>query len=520
MTNLAKTQAEWTRLLGRELGGLLLAPLRELRELADKFTRERTQIINIGDRASATPHITALTLTGVDYDTNTSSEGRLWVRFVANADNWDVTFYTAAGASGAVTKATNVAASGTGVLVAQNASGLTGSITLGATIAGDITDLHQVLAMVDYPARLPKVLTQDGTVEDDIFSRRDIAAAYVQAAAKIRSAKEDIKRAVGLVLLASSGNPKARGNAFAGTAFTSIATDSPTEDGDGNVTRSRSGLAYYLADAMRDELTGGEQDVVRRVLAAGAGSFDSGNDGLGTVAAHTPLENASPGTWVFQIVDDTLGAERFDYDFTASDSDIIERGAAGPVLGQPWEGPRGFGPLTVARTLTKTNDGSNLRFAATSGGVVTGENSSNTNDGDVYASLVANGSNWDISFYKAESRHVSTLVAKATNIAASAAFTATAQNQSGLTIAWTLGGTVTAVTNITLELNPFKLSNLGKTPDKFTVAVTLSAAPGLYQTLMVEEFNVALNSDVLASESISDNYPKQGTFTPFITQDN
>lgn len=522
MTDLGKTQAEWTRFLGREFAGLLLAPMRELRELADKFTRERTQIINIGDRASATPHIAALTLAGIDYGNNTTTEGRLYVRFVANASNWDVYILkaTGGGSGDRIAWCENLAASGTAALVALNDSGVSGSLTLGATIAADATDLHQLLVMVDYPARLPKVLTQDGTVEDDAFSRRDIAAAYASAAAKIRSAKEDIKRAVNLVMLASQGNPKARGNAFAGTSFTVFASDGVSEDGDGNVSRTRSGLAYYLADAMADETTGGEQDVTRRVLSAGAGAFDGGNDGQGTAASHTPRENALPGVWVFECDDDTLGSERFSYEFTADDSEIIERGSVGPTVGQPWEGPRGFGPLTVLRTLTKTNDGSNLRFAATSGCVVTGANASNTNDGDIYASLVANASNWDVSFYKAESRHSSTLVAKATNVAASAVFTATPQGQSGLTIAWTLGGTVSAVSNITLSLNPFKVSNAGGTRDKFTVTVTLAAGAGLIQTLAAEELNAVFNSDTSGSESISDNYAMQGTFQPFIARDN
>ena len=69
----------------------------------------RTQVVNFGDRKSATPHITALTLSGVVYGTNTSADGLLYVRFVANGGNWDVSLYTGTGASGLVGKATNVA---------------------------------------------------------------------------------------------------------------------------------------------------------------------------------------------------------------------------------------------------------------------------------------------------------------------------------------------------------------------------------------------------------------------------
>lgn len=520
MSNLAKTQAEWTRLIGEELAGLILAPIREAREQRDKFSRERFQIVNIGDTTSATPHITALTLTGVDYTANTSTEGRLYVRFVANASNWNITFYTAAGASGSVATVTNLAASGTAALVAANSSGLGGSITLGATIAGDVTDKHQILVIADYPARLPKVLTQTDSIDDDQFSRRDIAAFYARCAARRQAEITDARAVISQWALSAAGNPVARGNTFTGTNYSVLASDTPVEDSSGNVTRSRTGWFYFTKDAMEDEGTGGEQDVVRRVPSAGAGSFDAGNDGAGTVASHTPTELALPGVHTFEVVSDTLGSERFSHSFKASDSDLVESTDAGPVVGKLWSGARGFGPITVTRTLSKTNDGSNLRFAAASGCVVTGETSLNTDDGDIYITLVANSTNWDISFFSASSLHSSTLVAKATNIAASAAFTATEQNSSGLTVSWTLGGTVTAVTNIVLSLSPFKLQNANGVPDKFTVTVTLAASPGLIQTILAEEVGAILNSDTSGSESISDNYAKQGTFVPFITLDN
>ena len=177
MADLSKTQAEWTRFIAREFGSLVMAPIRHLRELEDIFTLERVQVVNLGDRASATPHITALTFTGFDAATNPASDGRLYVRFVANGGNWDVTFYTAAAASGSVAWAQNIAASGTASLVALNSSGLTGSITLGATIVGDITDLHQVLVIADYAARLPKVLTQTDSIDADVNSGGMLSAA-------------------------------------------------------------------------------------------------------------------------------------------------------------------------------------------------------------------------------------------------------------------------------------------------------------------------------------------------------
>jgi len=521
VANLAKTQAQWTRLLGREIGSLILAPIREFREIEDKYTLERVQVVNLGDTTSATPHITALTFTGVDQGVNTSTEGRLWARFVANGGNWDVTFYTAAGASGAVAKATNVAASATGTLVAQNSSGLAGSITLGATIAGDITDKHQVLLFVDYPARLPKVLTQIDGVDADQYSRRILSDAYAQIATKQRECISVMIRAAALYALAGK---TARGNAFSSTAESALSLDVEEPDDSGNVARLRTGWLSIISDAMEDEATGGEQDVVRRVIAAAAGVFEAGNDGLGAVASHTPLQRCPIGVWSFECVAgaDTgdIGRERFDGYFRATDIDGPQFTFSGLQIDQQWSGPRGFGPITLTRTKSKTNDGSNNVFAAASGAVITGETNSNTSDGDLFVSTVANGSNWDISFFSASSRHSSTLVAKATNIAASAVFTATEQNASGLTVSWTLGGTVSATVNITLELNPFSVENAGGVPDKFTVTTTLSGSAGLIQEILADEFLAHLNSDASGSESIPDNYAKQGTFVPFLTRDN
>lgn len=516
--DLGKTLVQWKRLLGRELAGLFLCPLREAREGRDKFTLERTQIWNLGDRVSATPHISALTLSGVNYDTNTSVEGRLWVRFVANGGNWDVNFYKAAGAGAGdlVAHVTNLAASGTAALVADNSSGLSGSLTLGGTIAADATDRHQLLIMVDYPARLAKVLTQTDGIEDDIHSRRILTALYARCASLEEQKIAAIIAAMEAWALGDAANPVGRGLDFSNTGETSLVEDVADPDASGNVSRSRGGWLYTIKDAMEDETVGGEIDVVRRVVAASAGTF-SGNDGQGAVASHTPREKCLVGTWTFECVDDTLGKERFNFNFRATDRDFSIAGV-GPQIKKEWNGPLGFGPITVTRTLTKTDASS--RFTAASTATVTGETSLNTDDGVLYISIVANGANWDISFFSASSRHISTLVAKATNIATSAAFTATEQNASGLNVVWQLSGTVAADATPSLDLNPFKVENANGIRDRFTVATTITGTPGLIQSMLAEELDAELNSDTSGSESISDDYAKQGTFVPFLAFDN
>lgn len=516
--DLGKTLVEWKRLLGRELAGLFLCPLREAREARDKFTLERTQMWNLGDRASSTPHISALTLSGVDYGNNTSVEGRLWVRFVANGGNWDVHFYKAAGGGGGdeVARVTNIAASATAALVAQNSSGLSGSLTLGANITGDVTDRHQLLVVVDYPARLAKVLTQTDGIEDDVHSRRILQNLYARCASLEEQKIAAIVAAVEAWALGDSQNLVGRGLDFTNTAETQLVEDVADPDASGNVARSRGGWLYVVKDAMEDETVGGEIDVIRRVVAASAGSF-SGNDGSGAVASHTPREKCLAGTWTFECVDDTLGKERFNFNFRATDRDFQINGT-GPQVKKEWSGPLGFGPITLTRTLTKTD--TNSRFTAASTATVTGETSLNTDDGVLYISIVANGSNWDISFFSASSRHISTLVAKATNIATSAAFTATEQNASGLNVVWQLSGTVAADATPSLDLNPFKVENANGIRDRFTVTTSITGTPGLIQSLFAEEFDAELNSDTSGSESISDDYAKQGTFAPYLAFDN
>lgn len=523
MTDLNRSQAEWTRLLGEELAGLALAPIRELRELEDKFTRERTQVLNLADPGGEdAPRLAAITLAGIKYGVNCTPDGKLYVRFVANSSNWDVTFYLDEGGDSgdAVAWAEDVAAEGTAALVELNDSGVSGSITLGATIAGDTTDLHVLRVVVDYPARLPRVLTQDGTVDDDAFSRRDFQAAYARVADLMRQARAVLRLAVQRWALSTEGNLQSRGNSFTRTSHTLLGQDLVDEDRDGNVTRSRVGWFYELAQAMADETTGGEQDVARRVVSAAAGAFDAGNDGKGTVASHTPGEQALAGEFLFECSDATIGSERFRYSFASTDGKARESGEAGPVVGKPWAGPFGFGPITVLRAPTKTNDASNHKFAATTGLSVVGLSRANSADGDLYPSITANGGNWDVSFYRSASRHSSTLVARAVNVAGGAAFVAEPQGASQLTVNWALGSNVSAAADVVVSMHPFRAANAIGRPDRFKVAVTVADGPGLIQDLLAREFGVAINSDAAGSESIPDGYAMAGTFPPFVVQDN
>ncbi len=525
--DLSKTQAEWDRFLGREFASMILAPAREARESYDKFTRERVQIVPL----NLNGNITALTLTGVDAGNNTSKAGELWARFTANGGDWDVSLYKAAGAGGGdeVASVTALADGGTSALTEENGSGLGGSITLGAAVVAVANDLYKLLVVVDYPARLPKVWTQVDAIEEDKLSREIATALYAELAALDLAKIDACRRAATRFMLRSPSPPGsngpnllARGNVFNRVNETSLSAEVETVDGSGNVTRRRSGIFPTITKNMEDETDGGEQDVVRRVVAASAGAFDAANDGLGTVASTTPMEKCPIGEWRFECEAGAntvnLGSESFRWTFVATDGSGISLSGSGLRVGRDDTPPRGMSTLRLRRTYSKTGDGSNLNLAAVTTGLFSGETNANTDSGVLYWKIVANGSNWDVEFYKDSSR--TALVAKATNVATGAALQATAQNASGLTVTWTVGSAPVATTTGTVDCNAFQTKNSSNVPDKFRVTTSITGTPGLIQTILAEEFDAQLNSDASGSETIQDDWAKQGTFAPFLAFSN
>lgn len=523
MSNLAKTQAQWTRLLGREVAASFFAPMREAREAFDKFSRERTQIIPLTQSAN----VAALTITGADGGVNMSAGAELWLRFTANGGNWDVEIFKAAGAGGGdlVASVTNLADGGTDDLDEENSSGIGGSITLGAAVVAVADDSYKVLVVVDYLARLPKVFTQTDGVEQDPRGRQLLTALYGRIRDRRQADITDIRDTLTAYMCTkeSRSSPLARGNAFNNSAETSLASDVAVDDGEsGNVSRKRGGLFPTMSINMQDEATAGEQDIPRRVVAAGAGAFDSGNSGLGTVASHTPSEKSPIGVWTYKCTDgaDTgaLGRESFSGEFAATDGSGETFTFSGVRVERDFTGPRGIGPFRIRRTYSKTGDGSNLNLAAVTTGILSGESDANTEEGTgvLYWKIVANGSNWDIEFYRDSLR--TKLVAKATNYATGAAFQATEQNASGLTVTWTVGSAPVASTVGTLSCNPFFVENASRgLPDRFTITTSLSGAAGVWQTMLAEELDATLNSDTAGSASIPDAYCMQGTFPPFLS---
>lgn len=524
MADLGKTDAQWTRHLGRELGSTMLAPLRELRELSDKFTRSREQMRI--EHTFPTFADAGATVAGADPGNNMTAEGRVYVRLTGNAGARVVSWYSTTGGSGLVAQSVAAADGSSVTMVEQNSSGLSGTWKIPASGGNTAGDELSFLVFVDYGTRLKRVFTESDSVIDDKDSKAVMRELYAQAAAAIDAAKSALIAGLSRALLSNgSANPVAAGNEFVQGGETSLQTDTPDEDSSNNIVRVRGGLFEAYQAAMADETTGSAQSVVQRVPSASAGSFSG--TGQGTLAAHTPGEACPASTWTFECVDDTIGSETFNVRvFFSKDGDERVETHSGLVVGKTWAGPHEFGPVSLVRTLAKTGDGSDLNLAAASGAAVTGETSGNTGAGTLHWRIDDNGSNWDISFYKsaaeATTGGTTGLVAKATNIATAAAFTASQQNSSGLSVVWTAGSAPVDTTTGTLALQTFKTSNANGVQDKFVVTVTIAAAPGLIQTTIAEEIagSPSLNSAAVTSETIPDNYMKQGTFPPFEVLDN
>lgn len=524
MSSLGYSNAIWLRFF-RELGFFLRVG-RETLDLKDRFRRERTQILNLNDATSATAHFTALTLAGVVFGTNTDEDGSIYVRFVVNGGNWDVNFYKATGASGLVAHVTALAASGTAALVADNSSGLSGSLTIGATIAAEANDRHRVRVVSDWKKEILSLWPSDGTTDDDAYSR-GVAQRMLSDLDALEQQKLDrIVSALNEFMLGDEDNPVGRGAAFLNQAESTLLSERVVTDNDGSVRRVRTGLLEVLRVSMADEATGSEQDIIQRVVDALTVTFDAGNKGLFAMADHTPEQNAPIGTWRFHCVRgaDTgdVGRETFDGVFTETNTDrrITLRGL---VIDQAWKGPEGIGSITLTRLPDKTGDNSHLNLANETDASlsIVGETNANTDQGILYWKITANGATWDVAFYKSSARATGDKVAEVLAIATATAFSATPKNGSGLTVNWKTGSAPVTTTTGTLDLKPAYAENDNNVPDRFEFTTSLTSA-GLGARTIQRMLNYFLNGDTSGSEQIDDDVIATANVSwgPYITTDN
>lgn len=529
MADLGYTQAQWTALLGLRFVFAVLSPLRLLDEFEDRFRRSREQVrIDLSTATYFDSSVGDLTVSGAIPGVNCQPDGTFYVRFTGNSGARVVSLYSATGASGLVAQG-SAADGAVATLAAQNSSGVTGTWPIPSSSGNTTADELTVQAVRDYPGIVRSVY--DGSsphADDDPYAADVMTDAYTAVANTIASAKiAFLSRLVRAFLTDGTKNPIALGNAFTTTSWAAFLIEIAKET-DGAVTRPRTGwIPSALRAGMDDETTGGAQSVVKIAPTGAAGVFDSDNVGLGSVASHTPDESCPEARFDFYCArgaeNGNIGNEGFRAQITylrAGDEQIPTPVDRLLTVKQPWKGPLGFGSITLARTLSKTNDGSNNNFVAATSATVTGETNDNTDSGDLHINLEdAGGGNWNVYFYKSSAMASSDLVSQALAVASGAAFTTSPQNN-GPTITWQLGGTESAVSNIVLELNPFREDRGDGEPDHFSVTVSHAAGGGLIQRLVAQHFGARLASATSGSETIEEGYAKAFGFHPLAVDDN
>lgn len=523
MANPSLTQANfdlrWERL------AVLLAMLRVLREARQRFSEEKVRVFNHKDFNQNFVAGT-LTLSGVKIGVNTSPEGVLYVRLVADGGDWDVNIYMATGAGGGdlVATANAVADGAVATLTAANSSGLTGSVTLDGTVVAEADDVHQIICLPDFKLQINTHFDKDIDRDGDMERAALDAAAAVAAGLRVQE-----QRIVGLI---ESFLALQLGPAVKSAKLDPLTRLSRTvADDDGAIEVAFAGVLEDVRLGMKQNDSGGAlpQEVVKAALSVGAVAYESGNIGAGTTPTPTVYEHQEAGVWTGVCEDATIGAQRFRMSFAPSDAARAHLAYDSPILltlKKEWKDPGqdpsvsaeagqerprvGVRSLTIdyARTITNVS-GTGLNTTNTLWSE-TGENADNTDSGVLYVSVETNGSNFDLSFYSDSNKPASSLVAKATNIAAGAAFTATERNGSGLTVFGTAHASIANGNTSTVNLKVFDSD--GRTdgdPDRFSFTVTLSSI-GRVQELWAEAFGYYLNSDTVGGETVDEYYGYRG----------
>lgn len=516
MANLGYSQAVFTRFF-REFG-VFLRLGRTLREQIDRYTRERTQFVEVDPNSNTDLSVGAYALSGVNYGTNTTETGRIYIRLTGGGP-FTVSLYSATGASGLVAQSGATAAGAVATLSEQNSSGLSGTYPIAAGASNTTGDEQYVDVFVDWKKELLNIFPSDGTTDDDAYSRAAFTRLLNTLATLQQQQVAAWRAAFAEWALSAPDNAQARANAFLDASESSLISESRQVDGSGAVSRLRAGILEVLRSAMADNTT--VQYIIQRVTAGAAGSFDANNSGAGTVASHTPEQHCPVGTYTFKCVqglgNGRGGTEEFNGTFKASDTDETFA-LTGLRIKQSFTGPRGFGPITLVRSTTLTDPGTNIASVEST----SGENEQNTDSGVLYISVEGTGP-YTFRFYRASTRLDADEVARIENAAASTAgLTAESRNGSGLSIVFTSDSSPSAVASaFTLDLNFFSIQNSSKVPDKFSVAVT-ETSTGRAARLIADLLQFKLNATTSGSETVDDDQMATANvdFPVYVNEDN
>ena len=526
MPDLAFTDAERDARFKRI--GAPVAAIADLREVRDRFQKERDRVTL---ELEVNGVLSQFRLSGVRIGENTDADGIIFLRVfdeTPGAGEARIRGYTTTADRTANTNHVFNAEGNDGATLTvdeANSSGLDvdgdDQVVIG-TVAGNDSDA-QLRCLLDWRIHFRNVY--GGEVDDRIDGDQAAFDAMLDACDVavdgISSALDAFGDAFDALMLGQVRDEIRSGERNVAVVGRSV--------DDGAVTIRKSGVLVDLARAMALNSGGsGEIHVLPFDLTASSVTFVSSNNGVFSMSAPTLLNSARAGRVTFRLQKpfDASGAETF--------KAILKLdGLSGPGAEVEGEGVLtvgktyrsnilGIGTALMSRSFTKTGDAGNADLAAASAvSAIDGETTGNTAAGKFTVQVVANGSNWDFEFYKTtDTGQLTTanLVAKATNIATGAVFTATEQNGSGLTVSWQAGSGPTTTNTVTLDINQGEIVETDGelVPDSAFYDVTKGTNRGRFQDIIAKLRLTGLNTD--ASASVDDSFARANTVAEILQE--
>lgn len=513
MSNLGLGQTAWNKLF-KEFGAFL-KPSRCAEDMKRRFNRRfsRTQI---DDECNVNGFTSSWTLSGVQIGINTHESGKLYVRIAdetPGANQATVSLYKATGAGGSDKVAEGSGNNGATItLSAANSSGLTGTVKLGTVSANEATDAHYLEVFPDFTLIANALF--DGSEPEhgellDVYNR-----ALEQSSVLMDAILATWKAATDRFVLTRIANEMKSGQS--GSINRGTVVD------DGVVTLNATGVLEDLRTNMEDETTPAEQTCVQNTVSGGAGTFDSKNQGAGTMAAPSIEEWAKQGTVTFVCVDATIGREEFEVTQKLDTTGTVRTAQNRLRVNKEWSDPEiGILQAVLERSPTITHDSGTDDFGTVADWDISGESSKNTSDGIIYLKIAAgtvDPAKFTIKLYKSASYATASLVAITEEGAANGLVGINARNGSGLSGTAKLGSAPDVGDTGYINLKTFRTENTYGRPDKFTVAITRTSA-GEFQDRIGEQHGYAVNSAASGAETISENYAKAATFPAYAVRD-
>lgn len=521
MPNPALSQAQFDQLFDR-----LCEPLcawRALREQWRRFSEEKIRYFECGNINGFT---SGWTFTSLDIK-SLDQGGILYIRITDGAPN-TVSLYRATGAGAGDKVAEGTANdSNTATLTAQNSSNIAGTVDLGVVTANEADDNHYLVVLPDFPNRLPHIF--DGYESQD-FGQEQLATRWQSTLSRIASYLWSAQQQCVSFVRYLMSNYIADKLTVDDREAAGYNVSSVGDSSSGTVTVTKTGLVRWLELVMGTNTTA--QAVLQKVPTAGAAAAASSNRGKLTIGSIVLAPGARDG--VYNLTCSRGGSTNFGTEEVTVTFKPAGYGGPGQndatIQAQAVLRPRGtyrapeigLESCTVVRDTDKTaGDAGHTEFADAEI-TVSGETTANTSSGILYGVVTGVSPNLTVSFYKASGAGATDLVAQVSGISNSGAFTAVAQNSSGLTVVGTAGSLPTAA-EVTFDLNGLESdSNGSNVPDAWTIATAdpaTAATYGLIQECISEIFgpSAELRELTTGNETIEDGVVTRGGENPLLT---